>query len=194
MVSLGAPRSRRRDRRGRLPRRRAGGRRRVRGQPRLRRARSRTRRRTRSATRRRGRSRSGSALGNEDVAIVQVMGEFELDVLAAALAGARGAEDRAAAPRHAGAHPPRRAAARDDLRVADRRVGARASSRSSTPEKAQRKLAQDILSFCRLGPKDPPGHKGWTQHLATLRRRATRLTKLDLQRGARARPRHRPAR
>jgi aminopeptidase len=49
------------------------------------------------------------------------------------------------------------------------------------PGKAQRKLAQDILSFCRLGPKDPPGHKGWTQHLATLRRRATRLTRLDLR-------------
>ena len=30
------------------------------------------------------------------------------------------------------------------------------------------------------GPKDPDGHKGWTAHLATLRRRATRLTRLDL--------------
>jgi aminopeptidase len=48
------------------------------------------------------------------------------------------------------------------------------------PERAKRQLAKDLLSFCRVGPKDPPGHKGWTAHLATLRRRATRLTKLDL--------------
>ena len=46
--------------------------------------------------------------------------------------------------------------------------------------KAKRRLAKDILWFCRLGPADPPGHKGWTKHLATLRRRATRLTRLDL--------------
>ena len=48
-------------------------------------------------------------------------------------------------------------------------------------EQAQRRLARELLSFCRLGPGDPPGHKGWTQHLATLRRRAARLTKLDLK-------------
>jgi aminopeptidase len=47
-------------------------------------------------------------------------------------------------------------------------------------EKGKRRLARDLLSFCRLGPGDPPGHKGWTAHLATLRRRAARLTKLDL--------------
>jgi aminopeptidase len=45
---------------------------------------------------------------------------------------------------------------------------------------AQRRLARDLLWFCRLGPDDPPGHKGWTQHLATLRKRSARLTKLDL--------------
>ena len=48
------------------------------------------------------------------------------------------------------------------------------------PEQAQRRLAKDLLWFCRLGPKDPAGHTGWTQHLASLRRRAARLTKLDL--------------
>jgi aminopeptidase len=48
-------------------------------------------------------------------------------------------------------------------------------------EKAKRKLAQDILWFCRLGPEDPPGHKGWLEHLGALRRRAARLTKLDLK-------------
>ena len=47
--------------------------------------------------------------------------------------------------------------------------------------RAQRRLAQDVLSFCRLGPGDPPGHKGWTQHLASLDRRARRLTKLALR-------------
>jgi aminopeptidase len=47
--------------------------------------------------------------------------------------------------------------------------------------RAQRRLARDILSFCRIGPGDPPGHKGWTQHLAALDRRARRLTKLGLR-------------
>src|SRR5262249_54252056 len=48
------------------------------------------------------------------------------------------------------------------------------------PQRAARLLAKDLLSFCRVGPGDPPGGKGWTTHLATLRRRAARLTKLDL--------------
>jgi len=47
--------------------------------------------------------------------------------------------------------------------------------------RAQRSLARDVLSFCRLAPGDPPGHKGWTQHLAALDRRAKRLTKLGLR-------------
>jgi aminopeptidase len=47
--------------------------------------------------------------------------------------------------------------------------------------RAQRRLAKDILSFCRVGPGDPPGHRGWTQHLAALDRRARRLTKLGLR-------------
>ncbi|CAB4686353.1 unannotated protein [freshwater metagenome] len=46
---------------------------------------------------------------------------------------------------------------------------------------AQRKLAQDILSFCRLGKSDPPGHDGWTTHLAALWDRATHLTDLSLR-------------
>jgi aminopeptidase len=48
-------------------------------------------------------------------------------------------------------------------------------------EKAQRKLAKELLWFCRLGPGDAAGHAGWTSHLASLRRRAARLTKLDLK-------------
>jgi aminopeptidase len=47
--------------------------------------------------------------------------------------------------------------------------------------RAMRQLARDILWFCRLGPDDPPGHRGWTAHLATLRRRAAKLTRLDLK-------------
>jgi len=50
------------------------------------------------------------------------------------------------------------------------------------PLRAQRKLARDLLSFSRLGPDDPPGIKGWTQHLTRLDRRAQKMTKLALQR------------
>jgi aminopeptidase len=47
--------------------------------------------------------------------------------------------------------------------------------------RAQRRLARELLSFCRIGPDDPPGHKGWTEHLAALDARARRLTKLGLR-------------
>ncbi|MFL5926190.1 MAG: aminopeptidase [Gaiellaceae bacterium] len=121
------------------------------------------------------------ALGNENVALVQVMGESELNVLAG-LAPERVAEDSkglAAAPelariRREGrlrgticAWPTSDWAARVYPQLADGR--------------AKRKLARDILWFCRVGPQDPPGHRGWTEHLAALRRRAARLTKLDLK-------------
>jgi aminopeptidase len=45
-----------------------------------------------------------------------------------------------------------------------------------------RALGDELLRFCRLGPGDPPGYKGWTEHLARLRRRAAKLTRLDLDR------------
>jgi aminopeptidase len=120
------------------------------------------------------------ALGNEDVAILQVMGEHELDVIAG-LPPERVAEDAK-----------RLAAGAEMARI--RREGRLRGTICAWPTadwaarvypalnsaKAQRRLAQDILSFCRLGPKDPPGHTGWTAHLATLRRRDVRLTKLDL--------------
>jgi aminopeptidase len=120
------------------------------------------------------------ALGNEDVAVVQVMGEHELEVLANL--------------------PPERVAA-DSKRLASgpemariRREGRLRGTICAWPtdawaarvfpgmeaERAKRRLAKDLLWFCRLGPEDPAGHKGWTDHLATLRRRAVRLTKLDL--------------
>jgi aminopeptidase len=120
------------------------------------------------------------ALGDEDVAILQVMGEHELSVVAD-LPPERVAEDSK-----------RLAAGAEMTRI--RREGRLRGTICAWPTedwaarvfpgldsaKAQRRLAQDLLAFCRLGPKDPPGHKGWTAHLATLRRRATRLTKLDL--------------
>jgi len=121
------------------------------------------------------------ALGNEDVAIVQVMGESELGLLAD-LPPERVAEDS------------KRLAAGPDL-ARIRREGRLRGTICAWPTddwaarvypgldlaKAKRKLARDILWFCRLGPTDPPGHRGWTEHLAALRRRATRLTKLDLR-------------
>jgi aminopeptidase len=120
------------------------------------------------------------ALGDENVAVLQVIGEHELAVLAD-LPPERIAEDSK-----------RLAAGAELARI--RREGRLRGTICAWPTedwaarvfpgvdsaKAQRRLAQDLLSFCRIGPGDPPGHKGWTDHLATLRRRAVRLTKLDL--------------
>jgi aminopeptidase len=49
-------------------------------------------------------------------------------------------------------------------------------------EEAQRRLAQDLLWFCRLGPDDPPGAEGWVAHLESVVRRARTLTELGLER------------
>jgi aminopeptidase len=49
-------------------------------------------------------------------------------------------------------------------------------------EAAQRRLARDLLEFCRVGPTDPPGATGLRKHLSGLRGRAQRLTRLKLQR------------
>ncbi|MGH3009089.1 MAG: aminopeptidase [Gaiellaceae bacterium] len=46
--------------------------------------------------------------------------------------------------------------------------------------KAKRKLARDLLYFCRLTDEDGKGTSGWTKHLKTLRRRSAKLTKLGL--------------
>jgi aminopeptidase len=51
-----------------------------------------------------------------------------------------------------------------------------------TPAQGMRRLAADLLAFCRLRPDDEPGHKGWSAHLVALRRRAAKLTRLDLAR------------
>jgi aminopeptidase len=120
------------------------------------------------------------ALGDEKVAIVQVMGEAELAAIAN-LPPERVAEDARRRARGSGM-------AR--IRIEGRLRGTICAWPTDEwaarvfpgldVEKGKRRLARDLLSFCRLGPGDPPGHKGWTAHLATLRRRAARLTKLDL--------------
>jgi|SRR5579862_913372 len=46
--------------------------------------------------------------------------------------------------------------------------------------RAKRKLAKDLLNFCRLTDADGTGTSGWTKHLQTLRRRGAKLTKLSL--------------
>ena len=50
------------------------------------------------------------------------------------------------------------------------------------PLKAKRRLAGDLLRFCRLSEEDGKGTKGWLDHLRTLSRRSARLTKLGLTR------------
>jgi aminopeptidase len=50
------------------------------------------------------------------------------------------------------------------------------------PLKAKRRLAQDLLRFCRLSDDDGKGTKGWRDHLRTLSRRSARLSKLGLTR------------
>ena len=50
------------------------------------------------------------------------------------------------------------------------------------PLEAKRRLAGDLLRFCRLADEDGKGTSGWRTHLRTLNRRSERLTKLGLTR------------
>jgi len=50
------------------------------------------------------------------------------------------------------------------------------------PLKAKRRLARDLVRFCRLEDEDGKGASGWSKHLRTLSRRSARLTKLGLTR------------
>jgi len=121
------------------------------------------------------------ALAREEVAMVQVMGEFENAVLAG-LPPKRVAEATkflSAAPEMARVR--REGRLRGTICAWPTPEWAARVFPGVAPAKAMRTLARDLLWFCRLGPDDPPGHKGWTEHLATLRRRAARLTKLDLK-------------
>lgn len=47
---------------------------------------------------------------------------------------------------------------------------------------AERRLARDLLWFCRLSPEDPPGVEGWLRHVARIAERASALTDLRLER------------
>ena len=122
------------------------------------------------------------AHGREDTAVVQVLGEFESHVFADL-------------PPELVAEDSKRAQVRQPWAAKARREGRLRGTICAwpTPEwaarvfpgvepaKAQRRLARELLSFCRLGADDPPGHTGWTAHLAELRRQAARLTKLELR-------------
>jgi aminopeptidase len=48
------------------------------------------------------------------------------------------------------------------------------------PLEGKRRLAQDILWFCRLTDEDGKGSAGWLNHARSLARRAAKLTKLGL--------------
>jgi aminopeptidase len=50
------------------------------------------------------------------------------------------------------------------------------------PLEAKRRLAADLVRFCRLEAEDGKGTSGWLRHLRTLNRRSARLTKLALTR------------
>ena len=119
------------------------------------------------------------AFGDENVALVQVMGEYELDVVSH-LSPERVAADIAGRAKHL-ARIRRDGKLRGTICAWPTDEWAARVFPGIDPSKAKRRLAKDLLSFCRLGRDDPPGHKGWTSHLETLRRRAARLTKLDLK-------------
>jgi aminopeptidase len=121
------------------------------------------------------------AFGEEKVGLVQVMGEFELDVTAQ-LAPERVAE--ATKRQQSGgvlARIRREGRLRGTICAWPTDDWAARVYPGVALAKAKQQLARDLLSFCRLGPGDPPGHEGWSDHLTTLRRRASRLTKLDLK-------------
>jgi aminopeptidase len=50
------------------------------------------------------------------------------------------------------------------------------------PQAALRRLARDLLRFCRVGPDDPPGWTGLRRQLDELGRRAHRVTRLGIRR------------
>jgi len=49
-------------------------------------------------------------------------------------------------------------------------------------EQAMKRLADDILWFCRLGPDDPAGAEGWEAHADAVAGRAEALSELGLRR------------
>jgi aminopeptidase len=121
------------------------------------------------------------ALGEERVALIAFHGEFELGTTAA-LPPERLAEATRRRPSSSTlARIRREGRLRATICAWPTADWAKRVYPELAPDKGMRKLAQDLLWFCRVGPDDPPGHSGWTQHLAALRRRAARLTRLDLK-------------
>ncbi len=121
-------------------------------------------------------------LTDERTAVVRVMGEFEQAVLAD-LPPERVAED---AKRAQAATPflmkaSREGRSRGTICAWPTADWAARVFPGTDAARAQRRLARELLSFCRLGPEDPPGHAGWTSHLAQVRRRAAKLTRLELR-------------
>ena len=51
-----------------------------------------------------------------------------------------------------------------------------------TVDKGRRRLARDLLSFCRLTDEDGNGSSGWLRHVRKVTRRGERLTRLGLTR------------
>jgi aminopeptidase len=119
-------------------------------------------------------------LGEENVALVSILGEHDSAVVAN-LPPERVAEDqRGLTSGSELARIRREARLRGTIVAWPTEDWAARVYPHLDPAKAARRLGRDLLSFCRLGPNDPPGHAAWTEHLARLRRRAARLTKLDL--------------
>jgi aminopeptidase len=120
------------------------------------------------------------ALGEQQVAVVQLMGEHDQAALAD-LPPERVAEDNqglAAGPEMAAIR--REGRLRGTICAWPTPEWAARVFPSLESSKAVRKLARELLWFCRLGPDDPPGFSGWTEHLTRIRRRSAKLTRLDL--------------
>jgi aminopeptidase len=50
------------------------------------------------------------------------------------------------------------------------------------PDEGKRRLARDLLWFCRLTDEDGKGSSGWLRHVRAVARRSVRLTRLGLSR------------
>jgi aminopeptidase len=121
------------------------------------------------------------ALGREDVAAVFTFGEFENEVLASLPPERVASATKATQAGSPMSRLRREGRLRATICCFPTEEWAVRVFPGMEPRRAMRQLARDILWFCRLGPDDPPGHRGWTAHLAVLRRRAEKLTRLDLK-------------
>jgi aminopeptidase len=120
------------------------------------------------------------SLGRENVSLVYVMGEYENDVLAQ-LPPDRVAEATKQMSDAVMSRLRRESRLRGTICAWPTEAWAKRVFPDLDPAKGMRRLARDLLWFCRVGPNDPPGHRAWTAHLALLRRRAAKLTRLDLK-------------